>query len=251
MKKLRTAGFGLLLFAVVFVLSTCGKHRAPARTLGPSLPGSSVEDRNASALLRYVFTQEDRMLMAMPYEKRLAYLHRRLKDLVFDIHGIVIEESASTNRTVSAVDEDWPHHRIRTGSDKEELALDNQYREEHRWPLTFLERMRGDLNFDGVVSISDITPIAVNFGAHYEDDPLNPHWVPVENVAAPHVDRVSDGNESIGIEDTTAIAVDFGMQIRGYSVCSFPKSGTLEDSQLIAQWLRAICRCSGVILRGR
>jgi len=120
------------------------------------------------------------MVMAMPYEDRLAYLHRRLKDLVFDIHGIVIEESASTNRTVSAVDEDWPHHRIRTGSDKEELALDNQYREEHRWPLTFLERIRGDLNFDGVVSISDITPIAVNFGAHYEDDPLNPHWVPVE-----------------------------------------------------------------------
>ncbi len=170
------------LIAAFFVLAfcaSCGKGRSP--TGASSLTAATTEAQEASTTEPpNPFTDEDRMVMAMPYEDRLAYLHRRLKDLVFDIHGIVIEESASTNRTVSAVDEDWPHHRIRTGSDKEELALDNQYREEHRWPLTFLERIRGDLNFDGVVSISDITPIAVNFGAHYEDDPLNPHWVPVE-----------------------------------------------------------------------
>ena len=196
--------------AIVLTLATCGKHRSPGKTIGPPAPQSLKEQQRDAASSKRVLTQEDRMLIAMPYEERLAYLEDKVKDLVYEMHGIVIEESATATRTASEVDEDWPYHKVRKGSDKEELELDNSHKDEHRWPLTFLERVRGDLNFDGEVGIEDITPIAINWGAHYDDDPLNPRWVPVDKVAAPHVDRLSSGNESIGIEDITPLAIYFG-----------------------------------------
>jgi hypothetical protein len=62
---------------------------------------------------------------------------------------------------------------------------------------------------------------------------------------APDVDRVSSGNLRIGIEDITPIAVHLGKQTRGYNVYSFPKSGTIEDSQLLAKWRRGLYQQEG------
>jgi len=96
MKILRTAGFSLLFIAIVFALATCGKRHSPGKTIGPPMPQSSAEQQRAATSARHVRTREDRMLIAMPYEERLAYLEQRLKALVLEMHGITIEESVSS-----------------------------------------------------------------------------------------------------------------------------------------------------------
>jgi hypothetical protein len=80
--------------ALLFFFSGCGKNR------GPSTPAVKLTDSGSTmaepiACGESQLTEEDRMLLSMPYEERLAYLEDKLKQLVFEMHGIVTEESVS------------------------------------------------------------------------------------------------------------------------------------------------------------
>jgi len=72
--------------------------------------------------------------------------------------------------------------------------------------LRWHERNVGDYDNSGAVSISDLTPLAMNFGMEATD----------ENSAIGLAD--GDGNGSIGIADVTPIAVHFGTELAGYNV---------------------------------
>jgi len=73
--------------------------------------------------------------------------------------------------------------------------------------LSWTETHPGDYDNNGVVAISDLTPIAQMFG---------------EGPDSPNPGRVGlvdgSGNGSVGIEDVTPIAVNFGTEITGYVV---------------------------------
>ena len=81
--------FKLAVLAVVLALllcSGCGGRKSPAST--PQLRNPAGE-RPVSATASD-FTAEDYKVMAMPYEERLAYLEDKLKQLVYEMHGIVV-----------------------------------------------------------------------------------------------------------------------------------------------------------------
>ncbi len=83
-----------LLCAVLLAFANCGKNR------GPSSPAVKLADGDLAmaepvARSEPQLTEEDYTLMQMPYAERLAYLERKLKDLVYEMHGIVIDESVS------------------------------------------------------------------------------------------------------------------------------------------------------------
>ncbi|MCD6282181.1 hypothetical protein J7J84_01045 [bacterium] len=149
MKILRTAGLSLLFLVVVFTLATCGKHRSPGKTIGPPTPQSSKEQQRAAASPRHVRTQEDRMLIAMPFEDRLAYLEDKLKQLVYEMHGIVIEETvlglkSASSEGVPATSRE--KHGVQEPADPENLRenLTFTWREATRdWRLSFYETLNG------------------------------------------------------------------------------------------------------------
>ncbi len=68
------------------------------------------------------------------------------------------------------------------------------------------EKNRGDYNRDGVVTIADITPIAMHFGI-----------TPAQNAdIADLVDASGDGK--VGVDDVTPIAMNFNGAIEGYRI---------------------------------
>jgi hypothetical protein len=78
--------------------------------------------------------------------------------------------------------------------------------------LTWSYANTGDYNIDGIVGVSDITPIAANFGALTRDGIGNDElesWID------------GDGNGIIGIGDVTPLAMGFGSEVNAYNVtCS-------------------------------
>jgi len=73
--------------------------------------------------------------------------------------------------------------------------------------LVWHYRNVGDYNQDGTVGISDLTPLAQNFGAEVTGGELSLLSV---------VD--GDGNGTIGISDVTPIAQNFAVQVAGYVI---------------------------------
>jgi len=178
-----------------------------------------------------VFTEEDYRLMEMPYVERLAYLEQRLKDLVYEMHGIVIEESLTADKAASAVSTGAGHAVCIVDPEdgnlfNEELQVD-EVTAGTTWQLHFLERLSGDCDFNHAVSIADITPIAIYFGDEYVEGEGWPRDYD------PHLDRVTSSNLSIGIEDITPIAMYYGLELEGYNVYRQRGEG---DERLIADW---------------
>jgi hypothetical protein len=100
------------------------------------------------------------------------------------------------------------------------VALDNG---DGTFEVVWHYRNTGDYDQNGAVSISDITPIAQNFGTEVPPGDLS--LLSVVN---------GDGNDSIGISDVTPIAVHFGTQCAGYSIrTSATENGSFAEVDTI------------------
>jgi len=291
--KTRVFTISVALIALVFIFTAaCGKGKNPTATQNLTGQGQTQLQVAAETPIDPL-TEEDYMVLEMSPEERWDYLFEKYKDLVIQYHGVVLDYVPYPGKSASGTGDST--HKVQEAVDWQDPPKKNQVYEEDleitgnsdwTWDLSFLERLSGDLNFYGRVTIADLTPIAErfgrprtdrlspdqfedkdwhldrltdgngtiqiaditllakNFGAYYNFRSEPPGWTPADT-SAPDIDRLSGVNLHIGTEDTTAIAVDFGMQVTGYSVCSFPKSGTPEDSQLIAQRRREVgCRNS-------
>jgi len=215
------------LIAAFFVLAfcaSCGKGRSP--TGASSLTAATTEAQEASTTEPpNPFTDEDRMVMAMPLEERILYLDRRLKDLLFRRYGIVVEESALDAKNASLVDE---YNKIcveSAGADKELLVLD-QTTGKWEWTLSFLDRLCGDYNFDHVVTVDDVDEL----GTYFNYDSAHEDW----DEAPCHIDRLANDDGKISIADVTAIAQNFGHQLQGYNL--YWQDYTGGNWRLIGEW---------------
>ncbi len=214
-----------LVCTVAFLVVDCGKgrdrvvpafHQAKDLSLAGAVSGQ-VDPR---------FTEEDYRVMAMPLSERIAYLEKKLKDLLFKHYGIVIEEDVTAAKKASLDD---PFHKVCVYVDvdnpKENLQL-VQTENKWEWTLSFLERLCGDYDWNGTVSIADITPIAMYFNKKEED---------LDWMDGPyHVDRLANDDGKISIADITPLAINFGYQLTGYNV--YWQDSTGGDWRLIAEW---------------
>lgn len=236
---------GAIVFVIsAFILSGCGGHKG---LINPIRTGASSNQTTAGtpATATAGYTEEDIMLLQMPYQERMDYLNARFKELVFQFHGIVLDDSMFANRATSDASIS-SGHAVCVADDvrdplngkeawfNEKLIVSEDV-EGERWSLSFLERLNGDLNFDGVVGIADLTPIAQNFGAFYDESTNPPRWDLNTYPAAPDVDRVSSADLKIGVEDITSIGMNFGMATRGYNIYYFDQDDDVADSVLIAE----------------
>jgi len=213
------------LLLLAFFNGSCGNSRSPTGPASATDATSAVEPDAAIVERPDPFTEEDRMVMAMPLSERIAYLEKKLKDLLFEHYGIVIEEDVSASKKASLDD---PFHKVCVYVDepnpKENLQL-VQTENKWEWTLSFLERLSGDYNFDHVVTIADITPISMYFNASHED---------LDWMDGPyHVDRLGTDDGVIHISEITPLAMHYGMMIKGYNVYWQRGEG---DERLIADW---------------
>jgi PKD repeat protein len=81
------------------------------------------------------------------------------------------------------------------------------------YTLSWHYRNLGDYDQNGVVGVSDITPLAMHFGKTYNFE-----------LEANTIQAVADGslNGTVGIEDVTQIAMYFGVKCAGYSLRTSP-----------------------------
>jgi hypothetical protein len=81
------------------------------------------------------------------------------------------------------------------------------------YTLSWHYRNLGDYDQNGVVGVSDITPLAMHFGKTYNFE-----------LEANTIQAVADGslNGTVGIEDVTQIAMYFGTECAGYSLRTSP-----------------------------
>ncbi len=104
-------------------------------------------------MIRANFTEEDQRLSQMPYPERVKYLEQKLKQLVYEKHGIIVTESVVGNKIVS--DKDSAGHMVQwqvpepsppwnqNRTIKEFLKV-TRIGNEWRWTLSFNERVSGD-----------------------------------------------------------------------------------------------------------
>ncbi len=95
MNLLRIIAFSVVAVLLILV-ACCGKHRSPGRvTQGPLGVLDSAETEKGILSESTALTEEHYRFLAMPYEECLAYLEDKVKQLIYEMHGIVIEETAS------------------------------------------------------------------------------------------------------------------------------------------------------------
>ncbi len=194
-------------------------------------------------MIRANFTEEDQRLSQMPYPERVKYLEQKLKQLVYEKHGIIVTESVVGNKIVS--DKDSAGHMVQwqvpepsppwnqNRTIKEFLKV-TRIGNEWRWTLSFNERVSGDLNFDGVVNIQDITPLADKWFHFWNEDAQPPQW---NEDIDPHLDRVTNGDGVLSIQDITPIAQNFFLQIEGYNVYYLPAGqSNWANATKVAEW---------------
>lgn len=169
------------------------------------------------------FTEEDYLLMEMSYQERLAYLEQRYKELVYQFHGVVLEDSLVASKTASdyvptTASEAQAVQKLYTYYEYSETRENLRFRwndETRTWELSFYERLCGDFNLDSKVVIADITALAQNYGAERDE---NGNWPEAYLPQAPHIDRNSNSDGEINIADVTCVAVNFGLKLKGYKV---------------------------------
>ena len=157
MSNKNTAVF-TVLFACLILIG-CGGKRA-----GNSL--SSLSLRNASAQNAADYgnsaniTAEDLLVLAMPLEQRKEYLRRKLEEEIDERRE---REARGLKASSSITDErNKVEKTISHSTPKEDLTLEWNDTA-HRWELSFLERLSGDMNFSGKTEITDCTALAQRF----------------------------------------------------------------------------------------
>lgn len=86
--------------------------------------------------------------------------------------------------------------------------------------LGWSERNTGDYDLNGEVNVSDITPIAVNYGKSYT--PESADFAKLEVVDG-------DGNGEVNISDITPIVLNFLSTVKGYNVYRMPLA-SIDDN---------------------
>jgi len=230
MKSILTVVFRLTVTVAFFLAFSCGggKGEVPLPVKVPNSESPRAGEIAVPSHLPPAFTPEDYRIIEMPYEERVAYLEKKLKELVWEEHGIRITESAVGAKGVS--DKDSPGHMVEENDQPlnptprynrtiwESLKL-TRVANEWRWNLSFLERVAGDYNRDGAVTVLDLTPLAVYFNDSWKDpdgDGPEPEQWPDDY--DPHFDRVSNEDGTINIMEITPLAAHFGLSISGYKV---------------------------------
>ena len=99
-----------------------------------------------------------------------------------------------------------------TGEDNIPANLTLTEGEGDEWTLSWEYRNIGDYDQNGTVGISDITPLAMLYGAHVGEDPL-----------AVVVD--GDGSNVVEIGDITPIAMNYGVNCAGCQIQAWDPSG--------------------------
>jgi len=215
------------LLLLAFFNGSCGNSRSPTGTACLTEPMSAVEPDAATVERPDPFTEEDRMVMAMPLEDRIAYLEKKLKDMLFQRYGIVVEECALDVKDTSLVDD---FNKVCTGTSKEQLDLVQTTDPSNKWEwtLSFYQRLSGDYDFDNVVTADDIDPIGANFGHKKGDE-----WYDLDA----HIDRLANDDGEISIADITPIAINFGHSMYGdaYGYSVYWQDSTGGDWKLIAE----------------
>lgn len=221
----------------------CGGKHAHTSPTGVAVSGSQALQTDTALSQTDALTDEDRRLMAMPYEERLEYLLRKYRDLVFELHGIVIDDDVGPSKAARSLDEE---HRVEGDNNNPPPPDEQWYRQQTvseyinlqrdgdnwQWTLTFLERLYADYDFNGVAAIGDITPLAMYYGDFWEQ--YNPGEWP--NNEDPHLDRTSNHNGQIDIADITPLAANFGKKLIGYNVYFRTQDGGEWYAEPISQW---------------
>lgn len=207
---MRKAVITAFVFAACILLQVAcgGSHGRQASQPTPAAV-SSFQSANYLASKPRTFSDEDHRIMAMSYAERAAYLERKLKQLVFEMHGIVVEETVADSKTSSdgnssghkvEQNDSIPVSPLRNNKFVQEYLAISLEDVDYSWSISFLERLQGDYNYDGLVSVSDLTPLAVYFGHFWDDDP---DFIPWAEDSDPHLNRVSDMNDKISVADIT------------------------------------------------
>jgi hypothetical protein len=122
---MRTLNYVLLAMtlALVTLLGSCGGGRGPAhstRTVGTP----EIAEPEAIAIERpNRFSDEDRLVMAMPLEQRITYLEQKLKEILRERYGITVDESPPNSKNTSLVDDYNKVCAASGGNSKEDLEL--------------------------------------------------------------------------------------------------------------------------------
>ena len=90
MKKITYIAVITLVALLLLAIGCGGRHSPQKRAPGAPVPVPTTSESGSQHSSSYAFTDEDYRLMAMPYEERLAYLEDKLKQLVYEMHGIVV-----------------------------------------------------------------------------------------------------------------------------------------------------------------
>lgn len=102
-----------------------------------------------------------------------------------------------------------------------------------RGRLTWTYRNRGDYNQDGIVSIADVTPVAIHFDC--EAGPDCPYY-PDDDMTEVHEIVDGDGNGTIGYSDVDVIGIHFKSLLSYYSLRAYDEPGdSFDQSQEVAR----------------
>ncbi|MCB1219811.1 MAG: hypothetical protein H7A35_09530 [Planctomycetales bacterium] len=124
--------------------------------------------------------------------------------------------AAVPERSTMAID--TPNNKVGLVAQQQLIAQDNG---EAIATLSWRERLTGDYDINGVVTIADITPLGINLGKSYDKEDPD---------ASPKVEIVDgDFNGLITLADITPIGQNFNTQITGYDVYRTALSSASED----------------------
>jgi len=215
------------LLALLFIFTgSCGKGKNPATVQPQAVSGEQAQEETAPIPVESVLTEEDRRVIAMSPSARWDYLFARYKKLVYEYHGIKLDDVPYPGKEVS--DAGSGKHKVQKTVDNYQYDYQDQVHEEDlkiegddtefEWTISFLERLAGDYTWNGVASIADITPIAMYFEDEWDTEEYPDRWPENED---PHLDRLgvlTDGTYIIDTYDISTLAENYGLQIVGYNV---------------------------------
>ncbi len=192
---------------LIAVFNSCGHKDTgiaanPGRVLGAELQVGS--ERFSSQTL----SEEDRRIQAMSLGERIDYLEAQLRTKLVELYGEVPSGRPSSLKGASWVTGN--EHLVQSGNYVERIDL-AEVPLQWKWTLSFLERLYGDLDMNGEVSIADVTSLAMNFNQTAANPPYDPNLVN-------NIERNADGSGTVGIADITPIAMNYGRELSGYSV---------------------------------
>jgi hypothetical protein len=199
MARLNTLTFGVAFaMFLVLMLSGCGGKRS---AVSPQAPGADIQPQlgttESSSGVRLVEVEralEELDALAVPDGVDIQLFNELKQALKEQL------EARTTGKIVCGPP---------TGSHNQVTDLTYTANPNGTFNLSWHYRNQGDYDQNGAVAISDITPIAMNFGRKVAD---YPQLEPVDG----------SGNGIVGIEDITSIAANFGFQVAHYAVDRAP-----------------------------